>query len=188
MHTTHSWIFFLGVTLSFASFGQGNLSDSKLSYTFPDDWLGTWEGTLEIYSNSTLKQSVQMALYNEPTDTVDVYRWAIRYGDNPDEGLRDYKLRVVDKTRGHYVVDEMNSIYLDSYLVLNKLIAPFEVQGNMLQSVYERSCDHLIFEITVSDTKPARLSGNTEFDKESIPEVKSYNVKTYQRAVLNKTK
>ena len=182
----HYWTFFLGLTLSIASFGQRNPSSINPAFTFPEDWLGKWSGTLEIYNGNSIRQKVSMTLNNQLTDSTDVFLWTIQYGDDPEAGLRDYRLRTVDSSKGHYVVDEQNSIFLDAWLAADKLICWFEVSGSVLQSVYERRGEHMVFEISVTDTIPIRLSGNSTFDNEEIPEVKSFKLKNYQRAILSR--
>jgi hypothetical protein len=179
-------LLFLMLSITSDLKSQSVSSAGSATFTFPDDWLGKWSGTLEIYNGNSIRQKVSMTLNNQLTDSTDVFLWTIQYGDDPKTGLRDYRLRTVDSSKGHYVVDEQNSIFLDAWLAADKLISWFEVNGSVLQSVYERREDHMIFEISVTDNTPIRLSGNTTFDNEEIPEVKSYKLKNYQRAILSK--
>ena len=161
--------------------------DTVITYIFPDDWLGIWEGTLDIYKNQQIVQSVPMRLEHLASDSAGVYIWAITYGEDTVSGRRPYELRTKDVSKGHYIVDEKNGILIDGFVFGNKYISHFEVMGNQLTSIYERSGNQLIFEIIVNKTNPSSTSGNIKTDgNETIPEVKSFPFTGYQKAILKK--
>jgi hypothetical protein len=161
--------------------------DTVIAYIFPDDWLGIWEGNLDIYKNQQIVQSVSMRLEHLASDSAGVYIWAITYGDDTVSGRRPYELKTKDVSKGHFIVDEKNGILIDGFVFGNKYISHFEVMGNQLTSIYERSGNHLIFEIIVNKTIPSSTTGNIKTDgNETIPEVKSFPVTGYQKAILNK--
>jgi hypothetical protein len=165
----------------------GQYQDTVITYVFPDDWLGIWEGTLDIYKNQKIVQSVPMRLEHLKTDSSGVYIWAIIYGEDKVNGRRSYELKPKDISKGHYVVDEKNGILLDGYVFANKYISNFEVMGNQLTSIYERNGDYLIFEIIVNTTAPIQITGNVKTEgEETIPEVKSFQITGYQTATLKK--
>lgn len=177
-------LLFSMVTISHAI---GQNSTSAQPKTFPDEWLGVWEGTLHIYNHQNVLQSIPMSLENLRTDSADIFQWVIIYGEDKIKGKRDYILKTKDKSKGHYVVDEKNGILLDAYLLENKLISHFEVMGNQLTSIYERQEDKMIFEIIVNKSVPATVSGNIKAEgQEDIPEVKSFPIIGYQKAILTK--
>jgi hypothetical protein len=69
----------------------------------------------------------------------------------------------------------------------NKLISHFEVMGNQLTSIYERQEEKMVFEIIVNKSVPSLVSGNIKSEgQEDIPEVKSYPIIGYQKAVLSR--
>ena len=174
--------FFSMVTISLAI---GQNSTSTQLKTFPDEWLGVWEGTLHIYNHQNILQSIPMSLENLRTDSADIFQWVIIYGEDKIKGKRDYILK--NKSKGHYVVDEKNGILLDAYVMENKLISHFEVMGNQLTSIYERQEDKMIFEIIVNKSVPATVSGNIKAKgQEDVPEVKSFPIIGYQKAILTK--
>jgi hypothetical protein len=177
-------LFFSIVTISLA-ISQKNTSNRQIS--FPEEWLGIWEGTLNIYNHQNILQSIPMTLENLRTDTTDIYQWVIIYGEDKIKGKRDYILKTKDKSKGHYVVDEKNGILLDAYVLENKLISHFEVMGNQLTSIYERQEEKMVFEIIVNKSVPSLVSGNIKSEgQEDIPEVKSYPIIGYQKAVLSR--
>lgn len=159
---------------------------------FPDDWLGVWQGELEIYSGQTIVQKVPMKLEHLASDSADVYVWALIYGKDEEKGRRDYRLLPVDKSRGHWIIDEQNSILLDAYVYENQLISNFSIidkdpqKNTNLISSYRLDGDYLVFEIMVFAGNPVRKSGETESSQENIPLVYAYPVRGYQRAVLKK--
>lgn len=155
---------------------------------FPDDWLGYWTGDLHIYNESGKTMTIPMALDNAPTGIDSVWTWAIIYGEDTISGRRDYELQVVDSSKGHYVVDEKNSIYLDAFLLDNSLISTFKVGGSYLQSTYELDGEDMIFNISVFPEKEIRTSGDTIHLGEDIPLVYSYKNTVLQRARLRKTR
>jgi hypothetical protein len=59
--------------------------------------------------------------------------------------------------------------------------------GNQLTSIYERQEDKMIFEIIVHKSVPSTVSGNIKAEgQEDIPEVKSYPIIGYQKAILSR--
>lgn len=157
-----------------------------ISSNFPDDWMGYWVGDLKIYKENQLDRTLPMALDHAYTDTVGHYHWAIIYGPDSISGRRDYFLNTIDAEKGHYQVDERNSIILDSYLFDNRMMSSFEVGNSNIQTTYTLEGDKLIFEISAFQTNPIAITGDQVIKGDSIPEVKSYHITTFHRAVLSK--
>jgi hypothetical protein len=86
----------------------------------------------------------------------------------------------------HWIVDEQNSIFLDAYVLSNKLISHFSVMGTEITSIYTLEGEEMVFEIIVNEADILNKTGNTLIDGEEIPEVLNYAVTSYQRAVLKK--
>jgi len=164
--------------------GQNFTNNSKS--TFPESWLGKWQGTLEIYKGETVVQRVPMYLDHAETDRSGVYVWALVYGEDLEAGRRNYLLREKNKEMGHWIVDEQNSIFLDAYVLSNKLISHFSVMGTEITSIYTLEGEEMVFEIIVNEADILNKTGNTLIDGEEIPEVLNYAVTSYQRAVLKK--
>ncbi len=156
--------------------------------TFPQDWLGYWEGELSIYNHSGKTMTIPMALDNGITDNDSTWRWAIIYGEDTISGRRDYELKVVDASKGHYIVDEKNSIFIDAYLLDNNLVSTFNVAGNFIQSNYELVGEEMAFSIHMFNDKEVSTTGDTIYNGEEIPIVKSYQNTVWQKARLKKRK
>ncbi len=159
---------------------------SEIKRQFPEDWLGYWKGDLHIYNESGKTMTVPMALDNALTNQDSIWTWAIIYGEDTIKGRRDYELQVVDTDKGHYVVDEKNSIFLDAFLLHNSLISTFKVGESYLQSTYELDGDDMIFSINVFPEKEIRITGDTIHMGEEIPIVYSYKNSVLQKARLKK--
>jgi hypothetical protein len=153
---------------------------------FPKDWLGSWSGKLDIYSGQNVVQQVSMRLNIHPTDRDSVWTWNICYGEDTIKGLRAYEIKVLNGEKGHYLIDEKNSILIDAFVQGNILISHFEVQSSHITSIYRRQDDELIFEIIVHKGDAIRSTGGTVVSGEEIPPVQAYQITGYQRAILKK--
>ena len=159
---------------------------SQDTLPFPQSWLGNWVGDLNIYRENKLVQTVPMELEMSSIDSSGNFVWAIIYGEDKEKGRRPYELQVVDAAKGHYLVDEKNTIQLETYLFQNKLYSWYQVQGNLLLSVYEKIGDQMIFEIVFGSQTPVSTTGGTTHNGEEIPPVDTYPISVVQRAVLTK--
>jgi hypothetical protein len=155
---------------------------------FPESWFGEWAGTLEIFNNKGLSQSVQMTCLMSPTDTAGVYNWNIIYGEDRVKGLRPYLLRTIDASKGQYLCDEMNTIKMESYLLGSKLFCSYTVAGNWITSTYEKQGDKMAFEIIFGKEKVVSESGGQKVGEEDIPVVKTFPIVINQKAILTKKK
>lgn len=151
---------------------------------FPKDWSGKWRGDLKIYSGLGLRQTIKMELHLIPQEGSENYDYTIIY-DSPDRfDKRLYELIVVDKSQGLYLMDEKNTILIESYFMGGKWFQRFDVVENLLVCSIEQIGDQLVWEITSGKTKAISTTGDTNL--EGIFEVNTFPVGVYQRAVLSK--
>ena len=109
------------------------------------------------------------------------------YDLNGKKDVRAYRLKVVDKQKGHYRIDERNSIVIDGYLHNNNVFTSFfKVSNSYIITAYTKKENSLLFEIISGDERAATSTGNTISDGEEIPEVNSYLVNGRQKVVLRK--
>ncbi len=155
---------------------------------FPESWFGEWTGTLDIFNAKGITQSIPMTCLMSQTGKAGVYNWNIIYGEDRVKGMRPYMLRAIDPSKGQYLLDEMNSIKMESYLLGNKLFCSYIVAGNWITSTYEKQGDKMIFEIIFGKEKSVSESGGQKVGEEDIPVVKTFPVVISQRAVLTKKK
>lgn len=174
-----SIFFTIAMLLSAYMFGQ------KDSLQFPASWQGEWVGELVIHSGAEEMQRLPMILRMLPLNDS-TYSYTIVYGEDTPENTRPYYLQTVDRTIGHYHVNEDNSIILDEFFINNKLYSRFEVMGNLLLATIEKRDDQLIYEIISGPLEPINITGDTIINDEEIPPVASYKINVQQRAILSK--
>jgi len=161
----------------------------KACLHFPDQWLGIWEGELQIYQGQEVVQKVNMRVDNLGTDNPDVYIWALTYGPDTIAGRRNYLLKAKDRTRGVWEVDEQNGIFLEGKVVGNTFINVFTVMENTLISSMSVENDQTMkFEIIVYTKESTSKTGDLVYEGENIPAVFSYSITGYQKAVLKKVR
>ena len=161
------------------SIGFGQSSPIKLD----SSWYGLWEGQLEIWSMGHKVQELPMSLEIQPNQ--ENYNFILVYKMNPDEpDIRPYELKPVNDSIGHYVIDEHNSILLDSYLIDNCLLDLFSMESS---GVYSRICNHseyIDLEMLGLGLEPIRTSGGEVIQQDTMPEVKSYPLRSMTKAKL----
>lgn len=111
------------------------------------------------------------------------WTYTIIYGEDREKGRRPYLLREVDRTSGHYLIDEDNGILLDAWWRGGTLFSSFSVMGSRLQTSLSLRGDELWYDITAGPAEAVRHSGG---QKEDIPEVASYRIGTRQLARLRR--
>jgi hypothetical protein len=149
----------------------------------PPDWHGHWRGQLQLMKPQGLGQVYPMQLIIRPLDSAR-YQFTIIYGEGAQAQERPYELLVIDAAKGHYRVDEKNSILIDAQLMGNRLITWFNVGTSTLAITYERVGDTIVFEVLSTTDKPALKSGGKKQKNQRIPSVNSFLANGFQRAVL----
>lgn len=157
------------------------------TFSFPADWVGDWAGTLNIWRPGVdTAQLFPMELHIKPTGDSSRWTWVIVYGAGEQRDSREYELVATDPEKGQYVIDEKNGILLRGYQVKNGFYGIFSVQGSLIQDVYRREGDALIFEIISSQLEAAIVSGDTILpDNDTIPPVLDYPIQVVQQAILH---
>lgn len=151
--------------------------------SFPQSFIGNWKGTLTWTVPGKASQTFTMRLNIQPAGSGR-YTWQIIYGDDQKDN-RPYLLIPVDTAKGHWVVDERNSIILDSYWIANRFTGVFAVGGSTIFDAYWIDAEGLHVEFVTHNTKPLNITGGTS---KEIPPVESYQIKSVQRGVLKKVK
>lgn len=153
---------------------------------FPDAWIGKWKGQMEIITGKGVAQTIPMETHIAKGDSADTWKWTLIYAakkDSPD--VRPYVIKLKDKSKGHYIMDEKNTILLDSYYIGGEFWSEFEVQGTHLVTVYRMEGKNLISTIMYGPSEAIQTTGG---GSEDTPPVKSYAVKGVQRCVMKRSK
>ena len=152
---------------------------------FPNDWVGNYKGRLQIYSVDSIAMNIEMKLdIAKKTDSL--YNWTITYNMKGKEDIRAYELNIVDTKKGHYIIDEKNSIKIDAFYRNKIFTSFFKVMNSYIVATYTKENDNIVFEIISATDKKTTTTGNTTFKGEEIPEVITYFVNGRQKAVLMK--
>jgi hypothetical protein len=153
---------------------------------FPESYVGNWKGTLSWYKKGAKEpQTVNMELRVQPVkDSAGQYTWNLIYG-SPSKDNRPYLLKPVDTAKGHWAIDELNGIVIDQFWIGNKFFGAFAVGGSTIVNNYWLEGDKLMAEFVSYPTKAFTVTGK---GTEEIPLVDSYEIRSYQKAVLMQTK
>ncbi len=147
---------------------------------FPQDWFGKWQGELSLYPSG---MKIPMSIEISQADSAHKFLFKTVYNAGEKADVRDYTLIEKDKKRGIYVVDEHNSILIAEAFHQNMLVSNFSVQGTQLTILYRFESEQIVFEVFAGSANPFITTGG---QSDEIPEVKSYLMGNYQKAVLKK--
>lgn len=169
------FILLLALGVSCSALSQSN--------TFPEGWVGNWKGELEWYKTGKAEpEKVNMELRIQSTDSGNNYTWQIIYG-SATEDSRPYILIPKNTANGHWVIDENNGIVLDQYWVGNRFCGAFTVMGNTIVNNYWLENDRLMVEFFSFAAKAVVTTGK---GTEESPSVDSFQIRSYQKAILKR--
>ena len=90
-------------------------------------------------------------------------------------------MRIIDRKQGKYIIDELNSIILESYYANNTFYCCFKVENSLIIMSERMFDDKLEFNLLFINTSESDTTGGIE----DIPEVISHKLSS-QHAVLKK--
>ncbi len=161
-------------------------TDTTTAAQFPASWTGDWTGTLRIFNGAGLVQSVEMMVTIAPLDTSKAGRYAfgLVYGSK-EKDWRPYELVPIAPEKGLWKVDEKNTIAMESYYYGGKLLCWFVVQDSRVLCTYEKTGDNeMVFEVISGVEKQVSSTGKSTHNGEAIPEVRTFPMSVFQRAIL----
>ena len=147
--------------------------------TFPESWVGAYGGDLVIRSPGAASKTVAAEMRVEATESADRFRWRLRYGE---QAWREYRLVVVDRATGSFVLDEQNSIRIPAVLLDDELISVFSVMGNRISVRYRKDGDTVLLDMLSTTAEPAGKTGG----EGGVPTVDTFRVQNRQQARLEK--
>jgi hypothetical protein len=153
--------------------------------TLPATWMGEWQGPLSIFGPEGQVGQVDMSVQIQLRDSVHRYDWTITYlpaDSSQPIDRRPYQLIGQRDQAGHFIMDEQNSILLDSYLFAETLSSLFQVNQSLLLVTYTYlGGDSMRFEVFPASAETPRLSGEA-----ADVSVTSFRQASYQRATLRR--
>ncbi len=101
------------------------------------EWHGYWQGECQYQAPGTSNiEYIPFTLEIAPLTSNEV-SWKMNHMRASGDEIRDYIVRGVDVTAGHYEVDEQNGIVIDKYLRNNRLMQNFEVNKRQITIAFE---------------------------------------------------
>jgi hypothetical protein len=153
----------------------------SLQIKIPQAWLGHWQGDMQMVyaSGKVLQVKVELEIKQISPER---WAWKIFYIDEKNRQERAYELFARNSQKGNYAIDEKNSIILEAFYSQNTLQCVFNVQNNMIYTVYRLENQTLSFENTMHKAnQPLKTGGKGE-----VPVVDSYTIFTHHKAVLRR--
>ncbi len=141
---------------------------------FPERCLGTWKGTMYIYTDGHLTDSLAVRFTAARTEEQGSWTWRTEYLSASTPVTKDYVLRLKDPERGIFVIDEGGTdVY--TYQFENTLLSVFATAKTMLTASYALESGTLLFQVT---------SGHKVVDLESS--IANFSVSQVQRVALRR--
>ena len=160
------------------------LQNKPSAEQFPEAWCGRWTGKLTIFGTNKT-DTIDMQLHLSRIDE-DHFQWKIIYGTDSVAGARNYALiRTAEK---EFEIDEGNGIRLATTYFPGTLWSRFSVMNTLLDCKYQVVGDKMIFEIISGKEIFSNTTGDTIFNKDTIPIVRNFALRNYQKAELFRKK
>ena len=157
---------FISCSLFFAFSLQANAQTR-----FPEKCIGKWQGTMYIFHQGKIRDSVDVLLHIKPINDT-AWTWKTEYLSARQPMIKDYVLRHVGGNK--YVTDEGEGIELMNYQFDQQLLSTFETEGILLTANYRLQNGSLYFEVTSG--KKLQLGNN----------VTSYSIDNLQQVMLHR--
>lgn len=182
-------LFPLFFVLLFLACNTTKNTSKKSPPKFPEDWLGTYQGNLDIFDFKAGKtMSLPMTIIVSKTDTVNRWRWYSKAIFNGKDIIKDYAVvRHDSMPPNQYIMDENNGIYLDRTLIDDAFYDYFEVNNLGLYGVTRLVGKDMFFEITFFPLTSEKHSifPMSETDMDTVA---SFRVIGTQKAFLKRIK
>ncbi len=140
------------------------------SRPFPERCEGKWYGTMFMYENGLLHDSVEISLLIAPLDSLS-WTWRTQYQSPSHPLVKDYVLRIQPGDAQTFLLDEGNGVQLFEYHADSSLRSVFQVEDVLLTSRYDLVEDGLIFEVT-SGQMGTKTGDVTNFTVKHVQRVK----------------
>ncbi len=120
------------------------------------EWHGFWQGQCEYDApDGTPTEVIPFTLEIAPISATEV-TWHMHYMRASGDIIKNYTLRSVDESIGHYEIDEHNGLVIDEYLLQNQLMANFEINKRNIKTAAKLDGDQLTYTAYSFSTAPER--------------------------------
>lgn len=159
--------------LSSFAYGQG----------IPNEWLGSYGGTMEIYNQKGLQQTIGVIFDLKIMDRHNYWTYNMSYVDlknNDVVSTKSYKILYNEDSKTLWM-DEGDSLLIEMSFLGNCLYDHFELSGMFFNSSLCQQEKNLLFEITGGQSTPTYTS---PLIKEAEGAVQTMRIDFLQRVLL----
>jgi hypothetical protein len=159
--------------LSSFAYGQG----------IPNEWLGSYGGTMEIYNQKGLQQTIGVIFDLKIMDRHNYWTYNMSYVDlknNDVVSTKSYKILYNEDSKTLWM-DEGDSLLIEMSFLGNCLYDHFELSGMFFNSSLCQQEKNLLFEITGGQSAPTYTSPLIE---EAEGAVQTMRIDFLQRVLL----
>ena len=153
----------------------------------PDDWLGSYEGVMEIYNNNGLQQKIGVNFDLQVMDRPNYWTYNMSYinlKDGEVMSTKAYKIFYAEETKKLWL-DEGDSLLIEMTHLGNCFYDHFELSGMFFNSSLCKQDENLIFQITGGQKKPTYTS---PYIKEAESSVETLHFDFLQSVLLKPKK
>lgn len=147
------------------------LSSFAFGQRIPNDWLGSYEGTMEIYNRKGLQQTIGVKFDLQILDRENYWSYNMSYVDlknNDIVSTKAYKIIYKEETQTFWM-DEGDSLLIEMSFMGDCFFDHFELSGMFFNSLLCKENGDLIFTLTGGQKKPTYTSPKIE-EAESVVE------------------
>ena len=155
--------------------------------TFPDGWIGEYEGTLLITIDQGIMDSIPVDFTMKEVEKDSIWTYTMSY-HSPRYGelVKDYRyVRVRKNDPNNYLFDELNGIVMELTLMNDCFFGMYEVSDiYFINTLRKEGKDGLYFELTMSPATNPKISAADEGGE--VFEAKSYKPNQIQTVHLSR--
>lgn len=154
--------------------------------TFPEGWVGEYEGTLLITGGIGILDSIPVDFVMKEVEKDSIWTYTMMYHSARfGELVKDYRyVRVRKDDPNNYLFDELNGIVMELTLMNDCFYGMYEVSELFFINTLRKEGDGLYFELTMSPVPNPKLSAAEE--EGEIFEAKSFKPNQVQSVHLKR--
>ncbi len=136
-----------------------NNSVLESTYNFPEDWLGSYTGTLEAYragsDQNLYPADVELTIAETPDSNR--WQWSSVYHIEGQEDPVEKKYYIIQPdtlAANQFIMDEDNGIFINQHRYGNTITGAYTVNKQFFTFSYTKVGNELLYELTVYNREP----------------------------------
>lgn len=164
----------------------GLSAGSLAQNTFPEGWVGEYEGTLLITIDRGVVDSIPVDFVMKELEKDSIWTYTMSYhSPRYGEMVKDYRyVRVRKDDPNNYLFDELNGIVMELTLMNDCFYGMYELSDLFFINTLRKEGDGLYFELTMSPATNPKLSAAEE--EGEVFEASSYKPNQVQSVHLKR--